>query len=97
MSNSSVVSAFLMIGYPVINIGAVYAIVRIDNWFLLSPVYLVLLGLAMPLVALAALWIFSLNSATGGKSYILPGLATVAILLSGGLHFFISSIAAASV
>jgi hypothetical protein len=97
MMKSNILSIVLIIGYPPINIGVVYAIVRIDNWFLLSPFYLLLFGIAAPLLVLIPLWLLAIKAGQGPKSFILPGCATVAALLSGGLHFFISFIASASV
>jgi hypothetical protein len=81
----------------VINIGVVYGIVVIDNWFLLSPVYVLVFGIAVPVLVLITLWLLTFKTGEGPKSLILSGLATAAILLSGGLHFFISHIAALSV
>jgi len=97
MKKLNILSVVLGIAYPVINIGVVYGIVRFDNWFLLSPVYLLLLGVAAPLLVLTSFWLIVVNAGHGPKSLILPGVATVAVVVSGALHFFISFIANASV
>ena len=47
-----------MIGSPLINVGIVFAIVAIDNWFLISPIYPLLFGVALPILLLVVFWSF---------------------------------------
>ena len=91
------VSLALLIGWFPINFLGVLVIARVDNWFLLSSTYVLLFGGAVPLLALAGLWSLVLCEKKDVKPLLLPVLASVAILLSGGLHFFIQYIAALSV
>ena len=88
----------LTLGSLPVNIGVVYAIVRLDNVFLLSPVYLILFGMMVPLLLLVPLWVATVKTRQHGTSLVLPVLATLAVVISGGsLHFFIAAIASASV
>ena len=87
----------LTLGSLPVNIGVVYAIVRLDNMFLLSPVYLILFGMMVPLLLLVPLWVATVKTRQHGTSLVLPVLATLAVVISGGLHFFIAAIASASV
>jgi hypothetical protein len=97
MKTTKVFALILTLGSLPANIGVVYAIVRINNWFLLSPVYLIVFGVMAPLLLLIPLWRATLKTRQPGRSLVLPVLATFAVVISGGLHFFIAAIASASV
>lgn len=69
-----------MIGSPLINVGIVFAIVAIDNWFLISPIYPLLFGVALPILLLVVFWSFVIAMRQGSKWVVLPIFATLAIL-----------------
>ena len=97
MTRPNLISLLALLGYPVINVIVVYAIVLIDNWFLISWVYVGIFGVVIPLIVLVCFWVWLLTWKLKGKGWLLPIFATLAILLGGGLHFFINTIAVASV
>lgn len=98
MNKPTVASMILLFGYPILNVGAVIAIVKIDHWFLVSLTYPIIFGVVAPLVVLGAFWAIIGSSLRANiRSFILPGVATLIGLLCGGLHFFIIVIASASV
>jgi hypothetical protein len=97
MKPRSIFALVLTLGSLPVNVGVVYAIVRIDNGFLLSPVYPVIFGVLVPLLLLIPLWVATVRARPNGKSLVLPILAILAVVISGGLHFLIAAIASASV
>ena len=97
MKTTRIFALSLLLGSLPVNIGVVYAIVRIDNWFLLSPAYLILFGVITPLFLLIPLCVATVRNRQQSDSLILPVLATLTVVISGGLHFFIAAIASASV
>lgn len=97
MSLPTKLSLLLIFGYPVLNVATVYAIVQVNNWFLLSLLYPVLFGLVIPLLVLLAFWGAILATAKAPRAFLWPAIATLAGLLCGAFHFFIAAIASASV
>lgn len=97
MKRANIVSLALLIGYIPVNIGIIFGIVAVDNWILVSVSYVVWLGVIAPLLVLVPFWIFISKMVKSRNSFILAGVATFAILIGGGMHFFIFAIASASV
>ena len=97
MKPFNIISLVLPILLPILNIGIVFAIVKIDNFFLISLVYPAIFGVVLPLILLVAYWILAGIALKNPAKQVLPWIVSLMIVLCGVGHFAILVIASASV
>ena len=97
MSRANLVSLLVTLLILPVNVAIVFLIVAIDNFFLIDMTYAAIFGVSLPILLLAGFWAYAGRKAEGRNRWILPGLASLAIIAGGALHFFILVIASASV
>jgi|GEM_PF-4450135 len=97
MTHYTILTLGSLIGTPILNVGVLATITKLDQWFFVSLAYPAIFAVLLPLAILAAYWLLAKRVAKNPAMNVLPWLVSLVVVVCAIIHFLIFAAASASV